>query len=293
MLSNWAKPSSRDRVTGAWRPLAPRDAGIAAAALRPVLAQLLAGPDQVQQLAIQLTGQLGLGDAGPDLAKIVTAAEWPAPNRAAALAALGRLHFAGLSDAVERAADDPEPIVRAAAVRLAARLAPERALKLLDAALAGDSLRERQAAFAVLAEMKTPAADERLATWLDRLIPGQVPPGLRLDLIAAATLRGTPTLNAELKLFAAAKSQDDPLADYRECLEGGDAEARAAHCRRTRRFVLHPLPQGGRVRRAGRARPEQDRPQANASTCSKPSCCRTDRLPKASNRCWSRPTRAK
>jgi quinoprotein glucose dehydrogenase len=224
MLSNWAKPNSRDRVTGAWRPLAPRDAGIAAVALRPVFAQLLTGPAQVQRLAVQLAGQLELADAGPELAKIVAAVEWPAPNRAAALAALGSLRFDGLSETVERAADDPEPTVRAAAVRLAARLAPERALKLLDTALAGESLRERQAAIAVLAEMKTPAADQRLATWLDRLIAGQIPPGLRLDLIAAATLRGTPELAARLKQFAAAKPPDDPLADYRECLEGGDAE---------------------------------------------------------------------
>jgi len=40
MLSQWAKPTSRDKVTGLWRPLEPRDGKPAVAALQPLLQKL-------------------------------------------------------------------------------------------------------------------------------------------------------------------------------------------------------------------------------------------------------------
>jgi quinoprotein glucose dehydrogenase len=49
MLAAWEKPSGRDRVTGLWRPVPPRDAGPAKAALAGVLDGLLKeAPDAVR-----------------------------------------------------------------------------------------------------------------------------------------------------------------------------------------------------------------------------------------------------
>ncbi len=137
---------------------------------------------------------------------------------------LGQLQFARLGEVVQRAAADPQPVVRAAAIQLAGSLGPEQAMQLLAQALAGDSLREAQAAMSVLAELKSSAADRQLSDCLDRFLAGRVSPGMQLDLIAAATRRGTPELNAKLEQCAAGRQPDDPLAEYRECLEGGDAE---------------------------------------------------------------------
>ena len=83
----------------------------------------------------------------------------------------------------------------------------------------------------VLAELKTPAAEAQLLQWLERLSAGQVPPGWQLDLLAAAARRGTPELVEKLAQLAAARPADDPLAEYRVCLEGGDSERgrRLAH----------------------------------------------------------------
>ncbi len=224
MLSNWQKPGGRDRVTGAWRPLAPREAEIAETAVQPAITGLLSAPAEIQRLAIQLAGQLDIRTAVAGLAEIVADEKCPATNRAAALQALGHLHFDGLTAVVERAANDAEPTVRAAALQMAARLPAERAMKLLSKALAGDSLGEQQAAMAALAQMKTSAADEQLSNWCDRLIASQVPLGLQLDLIMAATERGTPELRTKLHKYSAKWRPDFLLAQYRECLEGGDAE---------------------------------------------------------------------
>ena len=233
MLAHWQQPSPRDRISGAWRPLPPRDGQLAAAAIRPVLAQLLASPADIQRPAIELVGPLGIAEAAPGLARLATDGRHPAANRSAALAALGALKADRLSAVVEHAAADPEPLVRAAAVRLAAGLPPDKALPLVTRTLAGESLPPAQAALAVLADLKSPAADKELARWLDRLLADQVPPGLQLDLIAAAKRRDTQTLNEKLAQHVAARRADDPLAAYRECLEGGDAQRgrRLAHDR--------------------------------------------------------------
>ena len=233
MLAHWQQPSPRDRISGAWRPLAPRDGQIAAAALRPVLARLLASPADIQRPAIELIGKLGIVEAAPELAKLATAGDIPAANRAAVLAALAELKAGNLAEVIAGAVADPEPLVRAAAIRLTTGLPPEQALPLVIKTLASDSEPPAQAALAVLAELKTPAADAELARWLDRLLAGQVPPGLQLDLIAAAKRRDAPTLNERLAQHVAARRADDPLAAYRECLEGGDAQRgrRLAHDR--------------------------------------------------------------
>jgi quinoprotein glucose dehydrogenase len=58
MLSNWAKPSSRDRVLGMWRPLSDRSANDAAAALRNNLAGIFSGSDKVRTTGAQVAARL-------------------------------------------------------------------------------------------------------------------------------------------------------------------------------------------------------------------------------------------
>lgn len=41
LLEQWPKPAARDRIVGVFRPIAPRDAKPAIAALKPVLPKLL------------------------------------------------------------------------------------------------------------------------------------------------------------------------------------------------------------------------------------------------------------
>ena len=71
MLGEWAKPSGRDRVLGMWRPIEPRDATVAADALRPVLNQLFAKSNGVRIAAASVAGKLGVIEAGPALVQIV------------------------------------------------------------------------------------------------------------------------------------------------------------------------------------------------------------------------------
>ncbi|HZV34134.1 MAG TPA: PVC-type heme-binding CxxCH protein, partial [Verrucomicrobiae bacterium] len=60
-LADWHKPFSRDRITGLWRPLPPRNGEIAVNVLKPIIAQLVSSaPDTVRFLAILTARQLTL-----------------------------------------------------------------------------------------------------------------------------------------------------------------------------------------------------------------------------------------
>jgi quinoprotein glucose dehydrogenase len=73
--------------------------------------------------------------------------------------------------------------------------------------------------------LASPAADAALSGWLDRLLAGEVPPEIQLDLIEAAHRRRAPDIQRKLARYEAARSQGDPLAPYREALAGGDTKS--------------------------------------------------------------------
>jgi quinoprotein glucose dehydrogenase len=120
--------------------------------------------------------------------------------------------------------NDPDPRVRSEGRRVLAELVPETASALLAAPLESGETLEKQDALQVLATMKTPAADQVLSDWLTKLVAGDVPLEVQLDLLEAVRSRGTAALTDQLDQFEATRSHDDPLAGFRECLAGGDSE---------------------------------------------------------------------
>src|SRR5207248_3287938 len=88
MLADWAKPSGRDRVMGLWRPLPPRPAEVAVAALRKSLAGAFTGPERVRQEAARVAGQLGIKEAGPTLLALAADKGRAADTRVESLLAL-------------------------------------------------------------------------------------------------------------------------------------------------------------------------------------------------------------
>ncbi len=222
-LLHWAKPSNRDRVMGLWRPLEPRPDNIAADAVRAELPKLLAIKDQIRQPVLQLAARLGITEVGPALAAVVRDPQRAAGDRAEALAALEKLKDPGITKAVEVALADSEPVVRAEAQRLLAKSKPEDALRLFETLLADGSLVERQGALSALGEIPGTKADALLSNWMDRLMTGQAPAEIELELLTAASRRPASMLAEKLAKFESARA-DNPLAAYHETLAGGSAE---------------------------------------------------------------------
>ena len=93
-------------------------------------------------------------------------------------------------------------------------------------ALERGNIRAQQRALANLGAMAGGEADQVLLAQFERFRSGTLPPALWLDLFEAAAQRDNAALKARLAEHAReVEGSHDSLSPYRECLEGGDAEA--------------------------------------------------------------------
>jgi quinoprotein glucose dehydrogenase len=226
-LSDWEKPSGRDRVMGLWRPLDKRPPEIAATALRHALGDVFSGStDKVRAVATQVAGKLGIKEVSPVLFELLGNTKQPVDVRVEALRALSTLKDKRLDEATQLALQDTNGSLRAESRRVLAKTKPDDAIKLLEATLAtGESeLIERQTAFATLAEMKSPAADAIVSKQLDGLLADLVPIDVQLDLLQAAGGSLSDDVKQKLSRFESNRPQDNLVVSHRETLFGGDAE---------------------------------------------------------------------
>ena len=224
MLADWAAPSGRDRVVGLWRPLTPRAAAPAAAALRPVVSAILhEAPAEVRSAAARAAGSLRVSEADAALAELVGDARQPVALRVEALKALGEIASPRLGDARAGATAATEPELKKEAARWQNIKPSAASLPRITALLERGSLAEQQAGFNALQEVPGAEADARLEAWLDKLLAGTVAAPLQLDLLEAAARRTAPGVVQRLATFNARRAKSDTLAAFRECLEGGSA----------------------------------------------------------------------
>lgn len=225
---NW--PGWFDRVCGLWRPLPPRDATAARAALRPHLASLLNTTATNTQLsAIAAVEKLTLTEAALDLATLLKDHAQPAPVRVASLRTLGHSafstpHSALLSASVTLALSDANSLVRREAVKLAAAGNPTTAVPLLERILVTEKdTRLQQAALTALGDLPGPAADTVLSAQLTLLADKKLSPELQLELLEAAAKRPSAAIASTLQRFTSSLPKDESLAPFRPTLAGGDA----------------------------------------------------------------------
>lgn len=224
LLAQWPTPAPRDHVVGLWRPLPPRASSVAAAALQAVMARIATNASPpVQLAALQAGGALGLQQS--DAFSVATDRAAAPELRVESLRALARMKDARLREAIRVAAADSNEVVRVAAARLQANAGSAREL---GAVLEKASVAEKQAALASLAGARDRAAARLLGSWLEKLVAGQVPPELQLDVLQAVSknpaLAASPRVQSQLRRLESTRDPNDPLAKWRDCLYGGDAE---------------------------------------------------------------------
>lgn len=229
MLGDWEEPSGRDRVTGLWRPVQPRDAAIAKAALDKVLDELLrSAPDEVRVAALKAATTTGI-TATPLLALVKDSGN-PPGLRAAALGVMAERKDPKLAEAARVAVEEQDPIVRLAGIRVQSKL-PD-GLMTLGPILESGTPREQQAALQALASISskdgkvTAELDKLLLAAFARLEKGTLPPEASLDLLEAAAARKSGKVAERLKAWNTAQqklAETDPLAPHRAALAGGDA----------------------------------------------------------------------
>ena len=251
MLGQWQTPAARDRVLGMWRPLEPRSAEIAAAALRPVIRQLANADGEMRLLTGRTAAHLGIAEGAPVLAKLAEDLTIAAPQRADALTAYGDLLGPSSNDFVQRFLKDEQSAVRAAALAQFAKFDPHGALPhLIEVAQQATSL-EQQAAIVAIGNINSEQADQALATLLDQLQRNELPKAVHLELLTAAATREAAPIKKRLADYNATRDPHSRVDQYREALEGGNAargraiflEKTAVSCVRCHRVFR----QGGEV----------------------------------------------
>ncbi len=224
ILAAWANPPGRDRINGLWRPIEVRPAQEAADALRPAVSALIEdAPDEVRRGAIKAVADLGIREAGPDLAALVVGGLGSVAARVEAIKALERLEAPKLGDAVESAVVSKDGAVRSEGLRILARLSPERAIPSLARVLETGSTAEKQKALEVLGASDHPRADAILAKALGLQAERPIP-AIELELVDAASKRGGAEVREGLARLERERPKDGPIAEYRAMLEGGDAD---------------------------------------------------------------------
>jgi quinoprotein glucose dehydrogenase len=218
-LADWAKPSARDRVLNQWRPLPDRGADDAKVAIAPEVPELLQSRQAgVQEMAARLAQKFALAEAGQPLAELVANDKAAAGVRIAALQALKSWKDERLPQAARLAMSAKDDRLRSEALKA---LAGADAVKAISEVIERGSVRERQGGIAALLEMNNPEAKAVLGALADKLVTGQCPPEIMLDVYEAAKKSG---FQDKANAFKATLSDKDPLANYQLSLAGGDVE---------------------------------------------------------------------
>lgn len=249
LLGQWSTELRRDQITGLPTPLRKHQPGMkrfiasdAVTAIAPVLDSILAGNDQVVAETLEsiriLTGSfpelsgVRLLDYSiamfalrkPDRPDPIFEAA-PAPLRAKAIQILGAMDSGKLELVLKSAATDPSSTVRIAAAGLLGKTDPAAAAKALESALAQGTAEDARAAFVELTALSGAEADRIVAEQLAALAAGKVPAIAKLELLEAAAKREAPAVKEALAKYEATLPQNDMIAKFAACLEGGDKEA--------------------------------------------------------------------
>lgn len=225
-LSIWNEPFGRDRITGLWRQLPPRSeakgADEVAALIAPAL--LTDKDDAIQLAAAALAGALKTKAAEPALIALASTTTEHGDVRAAALRALSAMKSDKLADVVTAALADKDATLLDTARDLAESVSPALAVQVNAGVLGKGGSREQQAAIATIARQQVAEADKVIAEQLDRLASGKLPKSIWLDVLEAAAQRTDATVKAKLAAYEQSRKAGDPLAAWRECLEGGNSK---------------------------------------------------------------------
>jgi len=224
-LAAWGQPDARDRVLNLWRPLPNRPATDAAAAAKEIApAVLKEGPGSIQEAGAKLVGKLGIAEAGAPLLQLATDANASSGPRIAAIQALVALKDSHVLQAAQAAARAKSTRVRNEGLQVLANSDPAAAVKAIGEILNTGEPVEKQGALFALGKIQTPDAQALLAATLDRLIAGQIPAEIQLDLYETAKKVDQPQIKERVAKYEASLPKDDPLAPYRIAIAGGNAE---------------------------------------------------------------------
>jgi len=224
-LSEWGKPSPKDRLLNQWRPLADRGPGDAVTAVSAAVPALLKdAPGGVQEMVAKMIAKLSIPGVGEPLAQLASNDKAGSAARIEAIKALAALKDVNLAKAARAAVLDKDAKIRTEGLQALAGADPGAAVKVIAEIVNTGTVVEKQGGVLALAQMKGPDAEAVLGGLLDKLVAHQLPGEIQLDVIEAAKKRNSAALKDKIAKYEASLPPADDLAKFRVSLLGGNAD---------------------------------------------------------------------
>ncbi|RYD69043.1 MAG: HEAT repeat domain-containing protein, partial [Verrucomicrobiaceae bacterium] len=224
-LAEWGHPNAKDRVLNLWRPLPDRSSDDARGAIAAVATQLVKdSPAGVQEMVAKAISNLSIKDAGEPLFQLAMNDKASTGARVAAIQALASLKDGRLPQIAKLAVSDKDSRVRNEGLQALAGADPGAAVKVIGEIIVNGGRAERQSALVALTQIKRPEAHALLNSLMDALIAGKAPATVQLDIYEAARRADTQELKEKIAKYKASLPAEDPMAQYRMSLEGGDED---------------------------------------------------------------------
>jgi quinoprotein glucose dehydrogenase len=225
-LSVWAKPSVLDRVDGRLRGEVKRNAApVVNLSAAPLTALLKDKELPVRISAAKAIAKLQIKQEGPQLLAAVKT-DRDAAMRVAALEALVKLQDAGVEQGITAALADREKTVRVAGLDLLGKMhiSENVMVNLLMGVITNKTLEEKQAALLTLGKLSPQYTEKPLSELLNKMVAGQLDPGISLELGEAIDSSHSSQLAARYKAANSKLSPDELMASYSSSLLGGDPQ---------------------------------------------------------------------
>jgi putative heme-binding domain-containing protein len=226
-LGTWIKPSVVDRVDGRYRGVIQRDPAEVRIKVAASIPDLLKDPmEEIRVQVLRTLSKLGVQESTGQVELVLTQ-DKSASVRAEALKALVVLDEEKAKLAIPKVLTKEVESVRIAALQQLenVRIDPGEISRSLENILVQGSSEEQQAAIGALINLPKESAVDQLSLMLDRLIQGDVDGPLQLDLLEVASANGNSMLEEKIKAFRTKHAEMGEVANYLECLEGGNARA--------------------------------------------------------------------
>lgn len=225
MLSKWGKPGVTDWVMNRYDPLPDRSADPAINAIEANIKSLASANAKVSDAALQAAAAYGIKSVEQRFRTMLADANSTPSAKITALRGLINSKVADSKSLIDEMISSKDQALRMEALNQLVTADPNGALAYIQKAIDAGDIKEKQNAWDALAKIDSDGAKALLAKGLTAYEGNSLAPELRLNVIEAASKKGSEETKNKIKAMKEAHADlklSDPVAYYADSELGGD-----------------------------------------------------------------------
>jgi quinoprotein glucose dehydrogenase len=226
MLSKWANPGVTDWVMDRYDPLPDRSAEPAVKAIEANIEALVSASPKVSESALQAAATFGIKSVEQRFRTMLNDEKSTSAAKITALRGLLNSKVADGKSLINKLISSNDTQLRMEALNQLVSIDPNGAMPYIEKAIDGQDIKEKQNAWDDLGRIDSDAAKRLLARGLASYEANSLAPELRLNVIDAASKKGSAETIEKIKALKDARAalrESDPVAFYLDSELGGDA----------------------------------------------------------------------